>query len=80
MELFEARKDYKKICYGYYHKNRVQNHKEEKLKFLSEISKNLGMQNSTAGLFLVKEAGGVLHVDKNNRYSMVTNNNMIANY
>ena len=38
MELFEARKDYEKICYGCYHKNRVQNHKEEKLKFLSEIS------------------------------------------
>ena len=42
------------------------------------ISKNLNLQNSTAGLFLVKEAGGVLHQDKNNRYSLVTNNNMIA--
>ena len=44
------------------------------------ISKNLNFQNSTAGLFLVKEAGGVLHRDKDNRYSMVTNNNMIANF
>ena len=43
-------------------------------------SKNLNLQNSTAGLFLVKEAGGILHEDKENRYSMVTNNNMIANY
>ena len=42
------------------------------------FSKNLNFQNSTAGLFLVKEAGGVLHQDKANRYSMVTNNNMIA--
>ena len=44
------------------------------------FSKNLSMQNSAAGLFLVKEAGGVLHEEKNNRYSVVTNNNMIANY
>ena len=44
------------------------------------FSKNLNLQNSTAGLFLVKEAGGVLHQDKDNRYSMVTNNNMIANF
>ena len=44
------------------------------------VSKNLNLQNSIAGLFLVKEAGGVLHQDKNNRYSMVTNNNMIANF
>ena len=44
------------------------------------ISKNLDLQNSTAGLFLVKEAGGVLHQDKDNRYSLVTNNNMIANF
>ena len=43
------------------------------------ISKNLNFQKTTAGLFLVKEAGGVLHQDKNNRYSMVTNNNMISN-
>ena len=43
------------------------------------ISKNLNFQNSTAGLFLVKEAGGVLHLDKDNKHSMVTNNNMIAN-
>ena len=43
-------------------------------------SKNLNLQNSTAGLFLVKEAGGILHEDRENRYSMVTNNNMIANY
>ena len=42
------------------------------------FSKNLNFQNSTAGLFLVKEAGGVLHQDIDNRYSMVTNNNMIA--
>ena len=42
------------------------------------VSKNLNFQNSIAGLFLVKEAGGVLHQDKDNRYSMVTNNNMIA--
>ena len=44
------------------------------------FSKNLSMQNSAAGLFLVKEAGGVLHQDKDNRYSLVTNNNMIANF
>ena len=44
------------------------------------FSKNLNFQSSTAGLFLVKEAGGVLHQDKDNRYSMVTNNNMIANF
>ncbi len=44
------------------------------------FSKNLNFQVSTAGLFLVKEAGGVLYEDKDNRYSMVTNNNMIANY
>ena len=44
------------------------------------ISINLNFQNSTAGLFLVKEADGVLHQDKDNRYSMVTNNNMIANF
>ena len=44
------------------------------------FSKNLNFQSSTAGLFLVKEAGGVLHRDKDNRYSMVTNNNMIANF
>ena len=44
------------------------------------FSKNLNLQNSTAGLFLVKEAGGILHQDKHNRYSMVTNNNMIANF
>ena len=44
------------------------------------FSKNLNSQLSTAGLFLVKEAGGVLYEDKDNRYSMVTNNNMIANY
>ena len=44
------------------------------------ISKNLNLQNSTAGLFLVKEAGGVLYQDKHNKYSMVTNNNMIANF
>ena len=44
------------------------------------ISKNLNLQNSTAGLFLVKEAGGVLHQDKDDRYSLVTNNNMIANF
>ena len=43
-------------------------------------SKNLNLQNSAAGLFLVKEAGGVLHEDKYKRYSMITNNNMIANY
>ena len=43
------------------------------------ISKNLNFQKTTAGLFLVKEAGGILHQDKNNRYSMVTNNNMISN-
>ena len=42
------------------------------------FSKNLNFQNSTAGLFLVQEAGGILHQDKDNRYSMVTNNNMIA--
>ena len=42
------------------------------------FSKNLNFQNSTAGLFIVKEAGGVLHQDKKNRYSLVTNNNMIA--
>ena len=42
------------------------------------FSKNLNFQNSAAGLFLVKEAGGILHQDKANRYSMVTNNNMIA--
>ena len=44
------------------------------------FSKNLNFQNSTAGLFIVKEAGGVLHQDKYSRYSMVTNNNMIANF
>ena len=44
------------------------------------ISKNLHFQNSTAGLFLVKEAGGVLHQDKDKKYSLVTNNNMIANF
>ena len=44
------------------------------------FSKNLSMQNSAAGLFLVKEAGGVLHEEKDNRYSVVTNNNMIANF
>ena len=44
------------------------------------ISKNLNFQNSTAGLFLVKEAGGVLHQDKDSRQSIVTNNNMIANF
>ena len=44
------------------------------------FSKNLNFQSSTAGLFLVKEAGGVLHQDKDNRYSVVTNNNMIANF
>ena len=44
------------------------------------VSKNLNFQKSTAGLFLVKEAGGVLHQDKANRYSIVTNNNMITNF
>ena len=44
------------------------------------FSKNINLQNLTAGLFLVKEAGGVLHEDKYKRYSMVTNNNMVANY
>ena len=44
------------------------------------ISNNLNFQGSTAGVFLVKEAGGVLHQDKVNRYSIVTNNNMIANF
>ena len=44
------------------------------------FSKNINSQNLTAGLFLVKEAGGVLKEDKNKRYSMITNNNMIANY
>ena len=44
------------------------------------FSKNLNFQNSTAGLFLVKEAGGILHQDKDNRYCMVTNNNMVANF
>ena len=44
------------------------------------ILKNLNLQNSTAGLFLVKEAGGVLHQDKDNKYSMVTNNSMIVNF
>ena len=44
------------------------------------FSKNLNFQNSTAGLFLVKEAGGILHQDKDNRYSMITNNNMISNF
>ena len=28
------------------------------------FSKNINLQNSIAGLFLVKEAGGVLHEDK----------------
>ena len=44
------------------------------------FSKNLNFQNSTAGLFLVKEAGGILHQDKDNRYSVVTNNNMISSF
>ena len=44
------------------------------------FSKSLNFQNSTAGLFLVKEAGGILLQDKDNRYSIVTNNNMIANF
>jgi len=35
--LFNPRNDFETMCYGCYHKNRVQNHKEEKLKFLSEI-------------------------------------------
>ena len=43
------------------------------------FSKNLNFQSSTAGLFLVREAGGILHQDKDNRYSMVTNNGMNAN-
>ena len=44
------------------------------------FSKNLNFQNSTAGLFLVKEASDVLYKNKHNKYSMITNNNMIANF
>ena len=44
------------------------------------FSRNINLQNSTAGLFLVKEAGGVLHESKNKKYSIITNNNMITNY
>ena len=37
-ELFEPRKDYETMCYGCYHKNRVQNHKEEKFKLQLKIT------------------------------------------
>ena len=37
-ELFEPRKDYETMCYGCYHKNRVQNHKEEKSKLQLKIT------------------------------------------
>ena len=41
---------------------------------------NLNLWDIAAGIILVKEAGGVLHQDKYNRYRIVTNNNMIANF
>ena len=42
--------------------------------------KNLDLEKSTAGLFLVKEAGGIIHEDKKLKLSVITNNNMMANY
>ena len=42
--------------------------------------KNLNLEKLTAGLFLVKEAGGIIHEDKQLKCYVVTNNNMIASF
>ncbi|MAH89496.1 MAG: inositol monophosphatase [Pelagibacterales bacterium] len=44
------------------------------------FAKNLDLEKSAAGLFLVKEAGGVIHEDNKLKCNVVTNNNMLANY
>jgi len=36
--LFNPRNDFETMCYGCYHKNRVQNHKEEKFKLQLKIT------------------------------------------
>ena len=41
--------------------------------------KNLDLEKSTAGLFLVKEAGGIIHEDKKLKLSVVTNINKDIN-
>lgn len=43
------------------------------------FAKNLNLDKSTAGLFLVKEAGGFVREDKKFNCNVVTNNNMLAN-
>jgi len=42
--------------------------------------KNLDLEKSTAGLFLVKEAGGFIREDKKLKCNVVTNNSMLANF
>ena len=37
-ENFEPRNEYEKLCYGCYHLNRAQNHKEEKSKLQLQIA------------------------------------------
>ena len=37
-EYFEPRNEYEKLCYGCYHLNRTQNHKEEKSKLQLQIA------------------------------------------
>ena len=37
-EYFEPRNEYEKLCYGCYHLNRAQNHKEEKSKLQLQIA------------------------------------------
>ena len=37
-EYFEPRNEYEKLCYGCYHLNRAQNHKEEKSKLQLKIT------------------------------------------
>ena len=44
------------------------------------FAKNLNLDKSTAGLFLVKEAGGFIREDKKLKCNVVTNNNMLANF
>ena len=44
------------------------------------FSKNLDLEKSTAGLFLVKEAGGFIREYKILKCNVVTNNNMLANF
>ena len=44
------------------------------------ITNKIDFQQSLAGLFLAKEAGVVIHESNDFTYSIVTNNNMIANF